>query len=685
MTDELIVSTANGVGGVISNIFEHKINNIKNYFLEKEMAKDLEPENIAKSLHLYFEKVSKRVSEITTVAFPQHKLDFIKIYEPLTLIEIEKNDYFRETISDTHDSKTFDIVSQLKNENGAYIIIDSAGMGKTTFSRYLVHEVLYKSEKIPILFDLRKINPDSDLIELLARELDFPWKKFSRDLFYRLLSINKFIIILDGFDEVDPHIQEQVANQIHTLSSKCYNNSILLTSRPQEGLPDLINSNLLKFEELNIEQVKSLLLRYDKCSSSNVGRDLILQLDKVPSNFLKTPLIVSLLYKTFGFNNSIADRLCTFYDDVYQALYKGHDLINKGGFSRKKESLLDYEDFRKLVRALCYLMTVHRKVSFSEKSSFSLILDQAIRLTDIKPSSTNNFITDLLVSVPLMLKEGNEYKFIHKTILEYFAAEYIVYHSESYNKLSMILRCDSFSSFSKIMDFVHDINRLLYNKVITKSLATFVNDRVKESDYFNNLVVSCNLLANYKVGIFDQDFINAMISDNSVVFSDDDTEEQKEGLALHMSLSNTNTMSYMSRTRKIVINEQFYFFGFARLDNKNNTPFHHYAYNHICDSYSLEELFKLLGVTQITYPETILATYSDIVLKSAKMNEWFDLNENTQFITLTKDYIVDCLIESMLSLKSTSPINVLSKNKINNFLSELAKEEILDKEIEMLL
>ncbi|MGL6393656.1 NACHT domain-containing protein [Aeromonas veronii] len=538
---------------------------------------------------------------------------------------------------------------------------------------------------MPILFDLRKINDDSDLIELLAKELDFPWKVFSRDLFYRLLSINKFIIILDGFDEVAPHSQEHVANQIHILSSKCCDNSILLTSRPQEGLPDLINSNLLRFEELNIDQVKSLLLRYDKCSSSNVGRDLILQLDKVPQNFLKTPLIVSLLYKTFGFNNSIADRLCTFYDDVYQALYKGHDLINKGGFSRKKLSLLDYEDFRKLVRALCYLMTVHRKISFSEKSFFYSILDQATRLTGIKPSSNNNFITDLLVSVPLMVKEGNEYKFIHKTILEYFAAEYIVYHSESYKKLSAILKCDSFSSFSKVMDFVHDIDKLLYDKVITKSLATSINDRVKESDHFNNLAVSCALLGNCKVGIFDQEFIDDIFNENIDMFSSNEDKDTQEGLALHLSLSKLELTTYMSRTIKVAIDDKFYFIGFARQDNIDPPSFHHYAYNHICDTYTQKDLLNILGVEKHTYSKGDIMEYSSAILESTDINTWYDLDENMDFIYLTKDYIVDSMIKSMSPLYENSSVSVLSKRKINNLLAELAKEEALEKEIEMLL
>lgn len=376
MTDELIVSGVSGATGILENIFSHKIDKLHKYFLERELTNETTPEQLQQTLRVYFEKLSKRVSEITTIAFPQHKLELNKIYEPLSLIGIHKNIYQRQPLftDDQYNNKPFDITNALKTQSGSYVIIDGAGMGKTTFARYLVQEILYKSEKIPILFDLRKIDINGNLIEQLIKELDFPWEFFSRDLFYKLLSINKFIIILDGFDEITPSHQEEISKQINDFSIKCGGNSIVLTTRPQEIIPDLLNGKSFKFDELTIDQVKSILLKYDQFSSSKVGERLIHQLDSVPNDFIKTPLIVSLLYKTFGFNNSIANRLSTFYDDVYQALYKGHDLINKGSFSRKKLSNLDYEEFRKLLRAFCFYMSVNRVTSFTDQGESVNIL-----------------------------------------------------------------------------------------------------------------------------------------------------------------------------------------------------------------------------------------------------------------------------------------------------------------------
>ena len=688
MTDELIVSTINGTGSLLSNIFEHKIRIIKDYFLDKELAKDIEPENISETLRLYFDRLSSRVSEITTVAFPQHKLDFIKLYEPLRIIKIKTNDDINETALPICDDACFDIVNKLKSESGAYIIIDSAGMGKTTFSRYLVHETLYKSDKIPILFDLRKTNETSDLIELLAKELDFPWKKFSRDVFYRLLATNKFIIILDGFDEVTPSNQEYISEQIHALSRKCCNNSILLTSRPQEGLPDLINSRLLKFAELDLEQVKSLLIRYDNCASSNVGKNLIEQLDKVPSNFLKTPLIVSLLYKTFGFNNSIADRLCTFYDDVYQALYKGHDLINKGGFCRKKLSNLDYEDFRKLVRGLSYLMTISRVVSFSNKNDFYAILEKAIKLTNVTPSSQNNFLTDLLVSVPLMVKEGNEYKFIHKTILEYFSAEYLVYHPTSKDKLSLILRSEHFSYYSKVIDFVYDINMPLYDNVITKHLAITAREKTKENDLLSNIVNSCALFSDFYMGVFEKTFVDAIINDKQNYFSMDAVYEEKESFAIHIFFNEYNSKSYMSQTNEILIDGDVYFFAIAKAQKEHIIPFHYYAYEKICQKYTTTELNDALGIDQNEVSDNIKKSFHSDLLDSIKVNKWNLIQESEDYFSWGKKLIIDGIVGSLFINQDGSHghhAHILSKEKIDDFLDKLDREDSLEREIEMLI
>ncbi|MNI21474.1 hypothetical protein D3C73_750010 [compost metagenome] len=395
-----------------------------------------------------------------------------------------------------------------------------------------------------------------------------------------------------------------------------------------------------------------------------------------------------MLYKTFGFNNSIADRLCTFYDDVYQALYKGHDLLNKGGFCRKKLSNLDYEDFRKLVRGLSYLMTISRVVSFSNKNDFYSILEKSIKLTNVTPSSLNNFLTDLLVSVPLMVKEGNEYKFIHKTILEYFSAEYLVYHPTSKDKLSLILKSEHFSYYSKVIDFVYDINMPLYDNVITKYLAITASQIIKGNDLLSDVVNSCALYSDFYIGVFEKSFVEEIVKNKPNYFSTDTAKEEKESFAIHLSLTEYNSKSYMSQTQDILIDGEVYFFAIAKAHKEQNFPFHYYAYEKICKKYTTKELNEALDISPKEIKDNFKESFDSNLLDSIKVNEWNLVQENGKYFSWGKKLIIDGIIGSLFINQDGSHghhAHILSKKKIDGFLDKLNKEESLEREIEMLI
>ena len=253
----------------------------------------------------------------------------------------------------------------------------------------------------------------------------------------------------------------------------------MLTSRQQDTIPNIIESKKISFLPFTKSQAISLLNRYDQIATIDIGNRLTKEIENVPTKFIESPLLVSLLYRTYGVTNSIADRVSTFYEEIYHALYKGHDLINKNGYAREKKSKLDFEDFRKLLRALCYYTMLHQKSSFESWSEATSFISKAADISSIKPSSPSNFLDDLLVSVPLMLKDGNEIRFFHKTLMEYFTAEYIIFDKSSLSLLKRL--CDSKieSSLSKVFDFLAEINISLFHNVITRSIA----NRAKKIDF----------------------------------------------------------------------------------------------------------------------------------------------------------------------------------------------------------
>jgi len=491
--DRVALEAIKPASGFISAILGPKIDKVKKWASEKDLQGKLDSDVLARTMERYLIKLSHRVSEITSITFPQLKLDIFTAYEPLYMT------YAGHFGSEQKKISTDDLIA---SNQASLMIIDSAGMGKSTFSKYIVARLLHKSDRIPILFDLRKTDSELELIENLASELDLPGERFNRDVFYKLLGLGKFFVILDGFDEAKVDHQEELANQIHNLSVKGGRNTLLVTSRPQDIIPELINTKPLRFIPFTLEQATSLLRRYDNVSKLEVGRRLISEIESVPARFIESPLLVSLLYRTFGVNNSIADRISTFYDEIYHALYKGHDLINKNGYAREKKSKLDFEDFRRLLRALCHYMMLKRKTAFNSWSEAVSFVDKAAAIASVEPESSSDFLDDLFVAVPLMQRDGTELKFFHKTLLEYFAAEYIIFNKSSITLLRKIFESPLAPSYTKVFDFLEDIDRPLFEAVITKSFAEQATKMPLAGPMLGVAISTCCFLNDFKIGIW---------------------------------------------------------------------------------------------------------------------------------------------------------------------------------------
>lgn len=651
---KLALEALKPTAGFISALIAPKVEKVKGWAEEKELKGQLEPEVLSRILENYLTKLAKRVAEITTISFPLQKLNIDEAYEPLSLELIgmrnEKYEYTIDNIIEYGES---------------VLIIDGAGMGKSTFSKYFVSQILFKSERIPLFFELRKLNRENDLVESLAKELDSLGRQFSRELFYELLKKGKFIVILDGFDEVDVDSQEEISNQIYDLSVKGGDNLLLLTSRPQESLPDLIDSKTYKFSEFTTEQAKSLVLRYDSISKLDVGKRLIEQLDAVPSRFIKTPLLVSLLYRTFGTNNSIADRVCTFYDEIYHALYKGHDLMNKNGYIRDKKSKLDFEDFRRVLRALCYYMAASKKTSFENWSEAVLYIDKAAKMSSVDTLTSSAFLDDLLVAVPLMQRDGSEYKFLHKTILEFFAAEYIVFRTDSYELAKKIFNSRVFASFEKVFDFIFDISPVLYERVVTKCHADEIaQDFVGDTDG-EIILNSLALCKKSKIGLWEFDKHKEGVGEHLHFISPREDKDFEEGF-------------FTTSFETLIIGNVKYFLVicFTDLDPK----MHHIAWKQLSIKLDLDVDFNVdLEMLGISEKQSLLKTLGE--------NRWVSL-EKDLVEELSKYKVLVVMAANALRssrFRFYEEARVFSKEKNLLFLSKLNEEGAVDNELDELL
>lgn len=658
--EKLALEAVKPATGFLNAVLAPKIEKVKEWAEEKELKGKLEPNSLSKILENYLTKLSRKVSEITTISFPLQKLNIFDAYEPLYVEEIRAGGKVSDKVS---------VESILFSNRSSCLIIDSAGMGKSTFSKYFVSQVLLKTDRIPLFFELRKLRSDNELLEELARELDSIGKQFSRDLFYELIKLGKFVVILDGFDEVDLDFQENLASQISSFSLHGGGNKLLLTSRPQETLPDLNDSTSYRFCGFSIEQATSLILRYDKISKLDVGARLIEELDSVPEKFIETPLLVSLLYRTFGTNNSIADRVCTFYDEIYHALYKGHDLMNKNGYIREKKSGLDFEDFRRLLRSLCYYMAVKRKNSFDNWSEAILYIGKAIEMSSVKPSSPSNFLDDLLVAVPLMQRDGAEYKFLHKTILEFFCAEYIIFRTDSFDLCEKIFKSRMFSSFNKVFDFIYDISPELYNRVVTNFHALNLLEICDSEISDERILKTLKYLQESKVGLWEADEYSEYYTDSE--------GNKKRRFANHIDHEDEDFKNgYFSLCWTDVLMDDIpYFLVISSKDR--NSLMHDCAWDQISDKLEKNYYFDY-GIKNKPL---------EIIL-DIDVNEWHLISDELMDVLLECKPVIDLSVRALRSNRLylyDSDIYIFSPEKAYSIIDKIKIESSIDNELNDLL
>ena len=462
------------VSSFIDALLGPKVQRVRTWAEKRDLDSKLGSGTIDVLLDQYLRRLLRRICGITTIVFPQQVLPLTSIYEPLTL----QHRWATDEASPT--PPPFNIRTLAKGHN--YFIVDSAGMGKSTFAKHFVLELLDSTTKIPIFLELRRIGENESLLGKLSVEFDETQKEVDERLLLMLLDEGDFVLILDGYDEVPEQYRDSLGQQITQLAVQCENLQLILTARPEVSLPELPDSKVLTIEPLTRTQAESLVLRYDAIANIDVGKKLIAEFDVVSEQFLTTPLLIVLLYRTYGFNQSIATRISSFYDEVFNALYKGHDL-SKAGFSRAKSSRLDAEDFRRLLRGFSFLLAAHQKDNLKSRTEGITVVEKAIQLTSVQPLSPSAFFDDLLLAVPLLTQEGTDYRFIHRSIGEFFAGEFLSYQSGSENIIERIRDGNLYPSFINSFQFLSEINPSLFRRLIVAPLAKSVLECPIKSPY----------------------------------------------------------------------------------------------------------------------------------------------------------------------------------------------------------
>jgi len=359
----------------------------------------------------YIVKHISRAMKIRTIHSSENDVMLNSIYHPLTISqgnnEIKVGDDF--LLSD-------DFITN---------IIGFAGQGKSTILRKILLESIKNGDKIPFFMELRKIEKigiENSLLSIIE-ELGI---KTNKDSLTSLLNSGNILLLLDGFDEISSKLRMDVLNEIITLNRK-HSVQIITTSRDGTEIcaePSIINYTVNRIKRSDITSILKKL-----SASQEVEEDTLKQIFnmlKGNTSLVETmncPLLVTLFYICYPHLDSIPNSAIEFYSKLFTTLYFRHDKVKN--YKRERRSNTPPQEAFNVFCALCFKSLYDNKQDFTELSMLDYT-KQSLRLCGIDESKPENIAYDFVDITCLIQKDGyDRYVFLHKSIQEYHAAEYV--------------------------------------------------------------------------------------------------------------------------------------------------------------------------------------------------------------------------------------------------------------------
>jgi hypothetical protein len=381
----------------------------------------------------YLARAYESHRSLTVLAFQNRSRKLLDIYIPLTLVEDQRagsapaDDRAVLLPVPYHEGTKIDrYVKEFMAANPRALIADAAGMGKSTIMKFLFLSCITENSSIPVFVELRKLSKQTSVLDFIFNELNPLNEEFDREFILKLIRRGDFVFFLDGLDEIPFDDQVLVTKDLSDFISKAGDNYFVMTSRPDSSLLSFPTFHRFSIRRLEEQEAFTLLRKYDE--GNGLAEQIIGELRRPAlrsiHGFLENPFLVSLLYKAYEYKANIPLKKHIFYRQVYDALFESHDLTKGPGYKREKLTRLDCEDFHRVLRVFAFLSTKRGKVEYSKDGIIEL-LGEARTLCPGLSFKEGDFLHDILITVPLFNRDGNYFMWTHKSIQEYFAAQFI--------------------------------------------------------------------------------------------------------------------------------------------------------------------------------------------------------------------------------------------------------------------
>jgi len=404
----------------------------------------------------YLSFIGENLIDTHIFYFKDSKVKLFDYYYPIKCFRLEIEKTKEKLIEKTIEISFAKPADEIESNN--FILIEGgAGFGKSTIMKYAFLNSIIEKKKIPILINLHELNEytkspgfiinnskmkkedyikiskssaNRNLIEsfLYAKILRFDnYNKDNIDLLRVALSKGLFIIMFDGYDEIYSSNQQKIRADLESFQYRFKKNNFIITSRPGSKLNRI--SSVKKFKVLplsgtDVENFIMMLNKSDEIRAIRIVKSLKNAKSKHYKDLLKNPLLLSMFVLTYESYPEIPKKRSEFYGNVFNTLYGLHK-TRQGIIDIERKSKLDRSQYEKVMSALSYIFYMRSEFVLNDYKLHS-VLNTINKQNIIQEKFKEDALYyDLTTSISILIQDGDEVHYPHRSIQEYFTALFI--------------------------------------------------------------------------------------------------------------------------------------------------------------------------------------------------------------------------------------------------------------------
>ena len=385
----------------------------------------------------------------------------------------------------------------LTNISKFLIIEGSGGIGKSTLMKHLFLSELKLKDYIPIFIELKDFNEEGhlDLEKLLLKKLNQFHNTFQEEYLDYALQSGCFLFLLDGYDELYSENQKEFFKKLNDFCDKYPENHYILSSRPysESEFIEFQRFTVLKAVSFTKEQAISLITKIeypDEELKDKFIRDLESGLYDRHKSFASNPLLLNIMLSTYNDYAEIPQKLHLFYYQAFDTMLSKHDATKS--YRRKMLSDLSSDTFKECFAIFCFLTYQKAKTEFTFPEIEEIFKKFPPRIKNVL--NIGDFIDDLGNALCVLYREGNRYKFTHRSFQEYFVAYFLNIQTDSKMRdySFRLIESGKFrASADSVFFMLEDMNTLRFNSnILIPLLDKFEESKSDEEDLFEYYILS---------------------------------------------------------------------------------------------------------------------------------------------------------------------------------------------------